>query len=314
MLLLWEERNLPPSTPRTLCLLFAFCCMVSTVGWPAPPSMIAAERDESPGEDGRDYQPPLVWIICGIPGDETHDSLFTDVIRRLRETLHEHFLVSYEDIHVLYGSANPPYGILCDKPTLKSELQAISRQVEQNPRDVWLIFMGHANSLEGSVYYNLPGEDVTGRELGEFLEADSSQGHLAIVLTTAAAGRFAPYLAGSNRAILSATEPADPDNRTEFPLALVQTLQADATDANQDGWVDLLEVFQATRQRVDRIYEAHGWVKVEEATLDGDGNGRATRRPSFPDARGALAFRMRLSTRSSRETSPPQSDEQDKVP
>ncbi len=286
-------------------------------GCPVRSTGLAAESTElqpSAGDNGADGASPIVWIICGLSGDQKHDSLFTDVIRRLQETLHRRFLVSHEDIRVLYGSENPPYGSICNRATLQSSLQTIARHVEQNPGDVWLILLGHANSLDGGVFYNLPGDDVSGRELGEFLQIGSARGRLAIVLTTAAAGRFAAHLGGPHRAILSATEPADPDNRTEFPLALVEALRDNATDANKDGWIDLLEIFQATRQRVDQRYSARGWVKVEEATLDGDGDGRATRRPSFPDARGAENFRIKYSAHSEVETNLLPSDQRNTTP
>ena len=174
----------------------------------------------------------------------------------------------------------------CAGDALMHELERIC-DLQPNGRPVWIFFLGHANSAHSQVRYNLPGPDIRFGEIAAALRtADVSNG-MAIFLTTAASGKCLKELAAPGRVLVTATSPAESDNETDFPHALVETLEAPSTDLDADGYVSILEVFSETVRRVRGLYEAQGLVLTECALLDGNGDGRGSALPDEEDARPA---------------------------
>lgn len=226
-------------------------------------------------------------IICGAPGDEAHHVLFEQRLGLLRKIITSRFGVRTGDLRIYYGPESAGYAGSATLEHVRQACDAI-KEGRQAGRNVWLLVMGHANDAPGDVRFNLPGDDLSGKELGGWLKMDQeAPGALNVILTTACSGRAVAHLSGAGRSVLAATNPTEGYDETVFPEALVQSLESAASDADKDGALSMTEIFLAAKGRVDAVYRARGCIQTEHAVLDGDGDGRATQRPSEKDAAAA---------------------------
>lgn len=240
-----------------------------------------------------DVAKPRVWIFNGTPGDDEHHAFYEANLAKLKKVLTGKFGIPLDRITVLYGPKEAGYDGACTREALLAELaKAVSATHESGT--AWLIFQGHANRIPGGANFNLPGRDVTAREIGEALKAAPANARIVTIATTGCAEAFVRPLSAPGRMTIAATTPADPENETEFPEALALALEAAETDTNRDGMVSVTELFLACHAHVQQIYGRGGYMIKEHAQLDGNGDGRATQRPSPLDAEAAALVGLRI--------------------
>jgi len=238
--------------------------------------------------------PPEVWLFCGVPGDKAHYEKYALLLEKLGRTFSDRFGLSPERVRVWYDQAAIPdaRGILT-RERLAEECARIVRRSEAGA-PVWLFFFGHSHRLRGDVQYNLPGPDITGRELRDLLAGASGKAPLVMFWATSSSDRYVRFLVGKRRVIVSATARIDKENEPDFPAALLRALETEETDANGDGLLSVTEIFRQTKLVGKAMYDSEKLIQTEHAALDGDGDGRATLRPSRRDAQGADGVGLRL--------------------
>jgi hypothetical protein len=240
--------------------------------------------------------PPRVWIFNGTPGDDEHHEFYEKNLARLRKSFTGRFGIPAENLTILYGTKSAGYDGTCTRETLLAELAKAAASTHQpNAAPVWLIFQGHANRIAGGANFNLPGPDVSARDIGEALKVAAPNSRIVILATTACSAAFVRPLAAPGRMIVAAGTPGDPENETEFPEALADVLENPVSDTNRDGLVSVTELFLACHAQVQQIYQRQGYMIKEHAQLDGNGDGRATQRPSPADAEPAALAGLRIS-------------------
>jgi hypothetical protein len=238
---------------------------------------------------------PRVWIFNGTPGDDEHHAFYERNLARLRKVFTDRFGISAENLTVLYGPKEAGYDGPCTREALLAELgKAVQSTQSANPAPVWLIFQGHANPIPGGANFNLPGPDVSAREVGDALKSANAKVPVVTVVTAACSGAFVRPLSALGRLTIVATTPADPENETEFPEALAIALEAAETDSNRDGIISVAELFLGCHAHVQQIYEKQGFMIKEHAQLDGNGDGRGTQRPAPLDAEPAQRVGLRI--------------------
>lgn len=236
---------------------------------------------------------PKVWVFCGDPGDDEHHELYQKNLTELRKIFTRTYGVAGQNLKIFYGPKDAGYEGICTKEALLAELkQAAAATKEKTP--VWLIFQGHANSIPGGVLFNLPGPDASAREIAEALEGSAPETPLVIIATTAASEHYLRPLAAPGRIVITANSPGDPENQTDFPLALTAALEAKETDADRDGIVSVTELFKACHANIESMCAREGFMIQEHPQMDGNGDGRATRRPAIIDAEPASKVGLRL--------------------
>lgn len=231
---------------------------------------------------------PRVWIFNGTPGDDEHHEFYEQNLASLRKSLTERFAVPSDHITVLYGPKSAGYDGACTRETMLAELAKIVTHTQQpDSEPVWIIMEGHANLITGGAMFNLPGPDLSLREIAEALKDCSKTVPLVMLNTTTASADIVRHFSAPGRFIITATSVGDAESETEFPRSLAEVLGADASDTNRDGVLSLTEIFLATNARVLAAYEKDKWIVKEHAQLDGNGDGKATQRPAVEDAEPA---------------------------
>ncbi|MCW1921119.1 hypothetical protein OKA05_01050 [Luteolibacter arcticus] len=236
---------------------------------------------------------PKIWIFGGDPGDEEHHELYQKNLTSLRKIFNKTYGIAATDLKVFYGPKEAGYDGVCSKEVLLAELkQAVAATKDKMP--VWIILQGHANSIPGGVLFNLPGPDVSAREIGEALEGSAPETPLVIFATTAASEQYLRPLAAPGRIVITANSSGDPENQTDFPLALTAALEAKGTDIDGDGLVTVTELFKACHAQIEAMASKDGHMIREHSQMDGNGDGRATRRPAIIDAEPASKTGLRI--------------------
>ena len=225
-----------------------------------------------------------VCVIFGHPGDDAHRETYKTMRAQLEKAWRARFGVPAEALRISESPA-------------RDEALALVRESAAAARPdaaVWFLFIGHGNKTRTGAAFNLPGPDLTEKDLREALDTAAARGPLVLLCTQAASGGWVRALAGPQRFIFAATRTYEQDNETELPVALAAALESEHTDANRDGVVTLMEIFEACRVSVAAIYASRGNLPTETPSLDADGDGRASTRPAPGDA--AAAARIGLTT------------------
>jgi hypothetical protein len=229
---------------------------------------------------------PLVWIFTGTPGDDEHHASYEKDVARMRQAFLQRLSVPPENLTVLYGPKSAGYDGVCTRENLLAAIaKGVAAATASQP--VWMIFEGHANPTDAGANFNLPGPDVSARELRTAFEPTKPEAHLVILFTTSSSGRFMRWIAGPGRLVITATLEEEEDNETEFPHVLADVLNDPASDADHDGKLTLLEIFNACNAGVKAVYDEGGFIQRERAMLDGNGDRRGTQRPAREDAEPA---------------------------
>jgi hypothetical protein len=237
---------------------------------------------------------PKVWIFGGDPGDEELHEIYQKNLTSLRNIFAKTYGVAAQDLKVFYGPKEAGYDGVCTKEVLLAELKQAAAATKEKKTPVWVILQGHANSIPGGVLFNLPGPDVSAREIAEALEGAAPETPLVIFATTAASEHYLRPLAAPGRIVITANSSGDPENQTDFPFALTAALEAKETDADRDGVVSVTELFKACHAKIEAMSAEEGYIIREHPQMDGNGDGRATRRPAIIDAEPASKTGLRI--------------------
>ena len=258
-------------------LLWGFCQAQDAA--PAPPPATVEAKPEILTAT------PRVWIFNGVPGDDNHHDFYEKNIASLRKSLTDRYGVPAGNITVLYGPRSAGYDGPCTRDTLLAQLaEVVTYTMKPDAGQAWVILQGHANPVKGGAMFNLPGPDVSMREIAESLKKAAPGIPLVLLGTTTASADLVGRLKGPGRFVISAATAGDKENETEFPTALAACLASEASDADHDGILTLTELFLATNAAVLAIYKEGDFIVKEHAQLDGNGDGKATQRPAPEDA------------------------------
>jgi hypothetical protein len=253
-------------TPQVIMLALLLSCSICSV------------RLEG-GTPGANRALTTVLIVSGISKDPNDQTARLQAVGGLRDYLLKHTSVEPRRLTIL--TADKP-----DAPPVSS-LRSTASQIAQTidtlaattrPEDKFIFYyLGQANAAGGELRLNLPGPDMTQKELAERLRVIKADTQL-IVLDCPCAALAAKALAGGNRIVLCASASTQPLG-TRFSQHFVHALAQPQTDANSDGKVSLLEAFAATAREIEQWYRQQGLLPTETPCLEDDGDGTPSERP-----------------------------------
>lgn len=226
-----------------------------------------------------------IWVFAGDPGDEEHHAAYESMLASMRKSFVEIYAIPVEDCRVFYGPAEAGYAGISSRETVLAELgKAAAATHEEACSSVWVFFIGHANSIPGSALFNLPGPDVSPRDVAGALKTASPDKPLVAFLTFTTSDQFMRPLAAPGRIVVAANSAGDEENETDYPVMLAQSLASKSTDTDKDGLVSVTEIFTDCHSRIEGMNTKGGYVIREHGQMDGDGDGRGTNRPAPADA------------------------------
>ena len=167
--------------------------------------------------------------------------------------------------------------------TNSSQLENIRKTINHlesiiNPSDRFIFYYsGQANVVSQQLRFNLPGEDMTQKQLSILLENVKASSFL-IVLNCPASGLAVKELSGKGRIIIcSCTD--EQHFSGKFGEYFVPALSDTETDIDRNGKVSILEVFIVTSKHVEDWYQQKQLIITETPVLEDNGDGKASKQP-----------------------------------
>ena len=218
------------------------------------------------GDSGRRT---TVLIVSGINKDPHDQAVRHQTVSGLREQLLKRMNVDPKRLMVL--SADAPTA-----PQISQAMETLASTVRPNDRFIFY-YIGQANAAGGDLRFNLPGPDMTQKELADRLSTIKA-GTQLIVLDCPCAALAAKALTAGNRIVVCASAMTQAYG-TRFSTHLVHSLAQPQTDTNNDGRVSLLEAFTATAKEIEQWYRQNKLLCTETPCLEDDGDGAPSERP-----------------------------------
>ena len=234
-------------------------------------------------------------VVTGAGGEARFSEAFHEAGAMLAEAATTRFGVPAANVALL-GERAERAGVRArsTKERVLAELASVATRSRAGDR-VFVVLVGHGSHQGDVSRFNVPGPDLTARELAAALDALDGR-TLAVVVATSASGEFVKELSAQGRAIVTATKSGFEGNESVFARHFARAWGGEGADADKDGRVSLLEAFDYAKREVAREYERDGRLLTEHAVLDDDGDGVGTAAPDGRRGDGGLARALFLSS------------------
>jgi hypothetical protein len=183
-----------------------------------------------------------------------------------------------EQLRVLVGnkSSVPDNSEISTAENLKEQMDKFAALV--NPRDRFIFYYtGQANVVSETLRLNLPGPDITHKQLAEWINTVKASSML-IVLDCPGAGLAVKALTGQGKIIIGACT-AEQHYSTKFSEYFVPALINKGSDTDGDGRISLLEAFTSASKGIDEFYHQQSLLTTETPLLEDNADGSASRQP-----------------------------------
>lgn len=227
-----------------------------------------------------------VLLVSGISGEDRFAQQWRTWSERLATALVAQGVAS-GDVIRLAERTGQGVRARATKDEISRQLLRIASTAAPSDQ-VLLVIFGHGAVQGDEARLNLPGPDLSARELAVMLRALPTD-RVVVVNTASASGPFVGTLAGAGRAIIAATRSGAQNNETIFGDHFTAAYAEGGADTDKDGRVSLLEAFNYTQHEVARAYSATNRMRSEHALLDADGDGTGTVEPDAAAGDGRAA-------------------------
>lgn len=208
---------------------------------------------------GTAHAAPVTLICQGLGGEAAFDEQFSAQVTALRRAAAS--VGGEASVHVLAGRE-------CTHTALAAQFRQLSGQLTAEDRFA-LYLVGHGSFDDDDYRFNMPGPDVTGRELQAWLNALPAREQL-VVATGSSSGALQELLKSPQRVVLTATRGGAERNATRFGREFAAALDDAAADADKDGNVSVKEAFDYAQKRVQEYYQVEVRIPSEHAVLAGE--------------------------------------------
>jgi hypothetical protein len=137
--------------------------------------------------------------------------------------------------------------------------------------------VGQANVVVETLRLNLPGKDITHKELGKWINRIKASSML-VVLDCPGAGLSAKAIKGEGRIVVCGSRD-DQRYSTRFSRYFVPALVDIKSDSDGDSRVSLLEAFTRASRQVDDFYRKQKLLTTETPVLEDNGDGVPSQQP-----------------------------------
>lgn len=239
-------------------------------------------------------------LVTGINKDVQDRRAKDKAVVDLRDFLLDSGSVKRGDLAVLANSRTMvrKQSEISNAANLKDRIDEFAETARPADRFIFY-YVGQANIAAGKLRLNLPGADITGEDLAQWLGRIKASSML-IVLDCPGAALAVKALAADGRIVMAACT-AEQNYSTRFSEFFVPALGDNKSDTDGDGKVSLLEAFTAASRQLDRFYRGNGLLQTETPLLEDNGDGEPAKRPwrfESDKTDGAAASRFYLSSKS----------------
>ncbi len=195
-------------------------------------------------------------IVAGLGGSEHYEVAFQRQAKAAADAL-----------RAVSGDVTLLLGEMTSRERLQRELAELGERAAVADA-LLLVLIGHGSFDDRDYRFNVPGPDVTGAELSDWLTALPASRQL-VVAATSASGALQPVLAGAGRTVMTATRSGGENNASVFAGYFVAALEDPGADLDKDGYVSGQEAFSYAEDRVAEHYADANQMASEHPLTQG---------------------------------------------
>lgn len=247
-------------------------------------------------------------VISGLGGEESYSTSFHDWSVSLIDSA---VASGVPEANVVYLAEDPARDAeRIDGEARKETIEATLRKMGESAGakgELWIVIFGHGSARGDEATVNLPGPDLSGRELAAMIEPLPVE-TLAILNASSASADFVERLSGKGRAIVTATRSISERHAPVFGRFWSEGFENLRADVDKDERVSLLEAFDYARVAVARMFEEDGRMATEHPMLDDNGDKKGSLEPKAAggEVDGVLASRLFLGGEATRVAGSPE--------
>jgi hypothetical protein len=238
-----------------------------------------------------------VLVIAGVGGEEQYTKAFYEAGKKIVDGVRATY--NAPGNRIIFLAEQPERDAtaiqgLSNKEGIEKAFASITAAAK--PGDiVMVVLIGHGTSQGDKIsQFGIPGPDMVAEDFAKLL-APLAQQQVAFVNAASASGDFVGKLAGKNRIIVTSTLSPMERNYSRFANHFSAAFAGTTADLNKDGKVSLLEMFEYTRDKLEKEYKSAGLLQSEHAMLDDNGDGKGAPMPALDATDGRIAARFYLS-------------------
>jgi hypothetical protein len=220
-------------------------------------------------------------VVAGLGGEAEYEQRFTGWASDLTK--------------LLKTEPNSKVETLAGKDATKANIEAKMREVASasKPDDEFvLLLIGHGSFDEQDYKFNIPGPDISAKELAAGL--DKIQAKQAVILMTSSSGGAIPVLQKPKRVVVTATKSGTEKNATIFARYFIEALRDKEADTDKSEILTVQEAFHYAEQKTAKFFETQKRLATEHAVIEDAGKGEGVKDPSPDNGEGLVAGRFAL--------------------
>jgi hypothetical protein len=236
----------------------------------------------APAADSQSY----AIILSSIGGDPEYEKIIDGWGKDLHSTLSASGMTK-DHLFWLAGKKQEGAFADCSKSEVAKLFTSLAAKVR--PQDtVALYLIGHGSYDEYDYRFNMPGIDLTSRELAGMMDQLKAERQLIVNMTSSSGGSIADFRR-KGRVLLSSTTAGQERNFSVFARYFVAGVQDSAADADKNEVISALEAFRYATREVTRYYENAKRLATEHPVLEDKGDSDGVREPNAENGQGLLA-------------------------
>jgi hypothetical protein len=234
----------------------------------------STDRNREPEQNNKTH----VMIVSGINKDPNDRLAKSKAVEGLYRFFLDSAGIRPEQLKVLIDSKSTALknSEISTAESLKRQMYKLAASVNSQDRFIFY-YIGQANVVSEALRFNLPGPDITHKQLAEWINAVKASSML-IVLDCPYAGLSVKALTGQGRIIIAAGTAEQPYS-TKFSKYFVPALIDKGSDTDGDGRISLLEAFTFASKGIDDFYRRQSLLTTETPVLEDNADGTASRQP-----------------------------------
>ena len=200
-----------------------------------------------------------VFVVSGLGGEQSYEERFEQQAASIAQAA-TRAGAAKENVVQLSGAQ-------VKRDVLQRELGAFVSKAQKDDQVV-VVFVGHG-SYDGDDYrFNIPGPDITGREILALLDKLPSTQQL-IVNATSSSGAVAETWKRANRIVITATKSGGERNATRFAQYWVEALSSPEADRDKNETVTAEEAYEFAARKVADTFKSDAALATEHSRIEG---------------------------------------------
>ena len=209
-----------------------------------------------------------VFVISGLGGEPEYERRFQQQAEAIAHAA-TRAGAAQDNVVLLTGER-------ARRESFTRELTAFVGKAQKDDQVV-VVFIGHG-SFDGADYrFNVPGPDVTGREIAAMLDKLPSNQQL-IVNATSSSGAVADAWKQPNRIVITATKSGGERNATRFAQYWVEALTSPEADRDKNETVTAEEAYEFAARKVADTFKSDAALATEHSRIEAPAGGGAPAR------------------------------------